>query len=397
MKRLLVCTVLAFLFIGCGSTSVDSSSVDSKDDTGDSKNDTGSTNDIVSKMDIPTGFTGSIFYQYLIPSSDEVVKTLVYKNGSFQSEKSLTYTNSSGLVTQRSLVNIDGHIEYQYSSDDTINITLYHDSTTENFSMHNLINVGDLITSKEGTCAFSSYHDNFTFDGKSFSDVVEISCPSSVGYYQKGKGLILENIIDSTLQTSAYEPVTVYPDRRIGGIDSYEPSSNRFSTFNVDSAIAAQVDSLWGSPYSLNGTGVKMGVVDGGTVRDSHVELRNRVTNLSNDDTNLHATHVTGTLISAGTHLATSRGFANQAEVYSISYHDDSFVDSVLRLANNYGVLLSNHSYGFEGPDGLSEYGLESKKLDTAISANPYIISVMASGNDGDEYKIITQVFLYKI
>jgi len=142
---------------------------------------------------------------------------------------------------------------------------------------------------------------------------------------------------------------------------------------------------LWAAPYHLHGEGMKIGLVDGGSVLETHVELRGRVTNLSNTDTDLHATHVAGTLIASGTHLASAKGFANKAELYSLSYSQINFADSVKKLANDYGVLISNHSYGYEGSEGLGEYDNESKFLDMAVRKNPYIIAVMAAGNDGYE------------
>lgn len=362
---------MAYLFVGCGSSTVESGSVEESPST---------------KVDmaIPSDKTYRL-YDYLSPSSNLIVKAYKYNNRVFQSEESLEYVISSGVTTQRSLKNLDGQIVYQ-SEGDAISVTLYHDSATENFTMHNFLNLKDMVTLKSSECTLTKHYPLLNYGENHFSDVLEITCPKSIGYYEKGNGLVVENITDESLQTSAFLPAPTYPDRKIGGIDGFDVKSSRFSTYNLDSAIEAQVDKLWASPYNLNGEGVKIGLVDGGSVLSTHVELRNRVTNLSNVESDLHATHVAGTLISAGSHLAKSHGFANQAEVYSYAYSDIYFANSVKKLANDYGILISNHSYGYEGPEGMGEYDNESKALDLAIRENPYIIAVVAAGNDGEEY-----------
>ncbi len=378
MKRLLIPSLLVFLLVGCGSSSVESGDVVVTDGGASSKQDNG-------VMAIPSDKSYRL-YDYLCPSSNHLVTSYKYKNKVFQEAESLEYTSDNTFTLERSLKNTDGKIEYK-SLGDTIAVTLYLGTKTENFNMNNFLNIGDTVTLKESECSLTAHYAHLKYGEHDFADVLEISCPKSIGYYEKESGLVVENVLDESLQTSAFSPAPSYPDRKIGGIDGSIIKSSRFSSFNVDSAIEAQVDKLWGSPYNLNGEGMKIGLVDGGSVLSSHVELRNRVTNLSNADTNKHATHVAGTLISAGTHLASSRGFANKAEVYSLAYSEIYFADSVKRLANDYGIFISNHSYGYEGPEGMGEYDNESKALDLAIRENPKIIAVMAAGNDGDEYR----------
>jgi len=364
---------LAYFLVGCGSSSVDRGSVVSS-----SKVD----NAIIA---IPSDKSYRL-YDYLCPSSNLTVDTYKYKNKVFQNEESLEYVSNTTTTTQRSVTNLDGQVRYQ-SSGDRVVVSIYHDRETETFALYNFLNVGDAVTLKKSACTLSNHIDTLNYDGRLFSDVLEITCPKSIGYYQKERGLVVENITDASLQTSAFLPAPTYPDRKIGGIDGYTPKSSRFSSYNVDSAIAAQVDKLWASPYNLNGQGMKIGLVDGGSVRDTHVELRNRVTNLSNAELDNHATHVAGTMISGGDHLPSSRGFANEAEIYAYSYSDFYFAKSIKKFANDRGILISNHSYGYEGSEGIGEYDRNSRDLDLAVRENPYILAVMAAGNDGDKYQ----------
>lgn len=376
MKKLLVSSLLAWMFIGCGSTSVDSGA---GTDTGKTPQENGI------KTQIPTGFTGYVLYDYLLPASQKEVKTYKYKNNVLASEERLAYTQESGLTTQRSLRDIDGQVEYRYSGQDDIAVSIYHDSVVEKFNLKNFVNLNDMITLKTSTCKVSAHYDIFKAGEQSFSDVLALACPKSIGYYEKGNGLVLENVIEENLQTSAFEPAKTYPDRKIGMIDGYEP--NKLGALNLQSAQSANVDKLWAAPYNLNGAGMKIGLVDGGAVLASHTDLRGRVTNLSQQDTNLHATHVAGTLISSGRHLYDARGFANQAEIYSLYYNDIAFSKSIKKLFSEYGILISNHSYGYPGSEGLGEYDGVARDLDIAVRENPYLIAVMAAGNDGKEYK----------
>ncbi len=380
MKRLSLIVISALLFSGCGSSSVSTGSVPTTSD-GTSPAQTAKTSQK------PSGFTGYTLYEYLVPASVQTVQSYKYQNQNYLRVESLEYNKHDNFISQRSLQNQDGEVEYQNNGDDTILVTLYHDSASDTFKMHNFVNIGDTVTLKQGSCTLSAYYDRLDFQGKSFDDVVQISCAKSVGYYQKGKGLVVENTVQSSLQTNALTEASRLPARKIGNIDSFERTSSRYTALNIDSAIEAQADKLWRAPYNLNGQGMKVGLVDGGAVLDTHVELRNRVHNLTNSDTLLHATHVAGTMISAGSHLYKSHGFANQAELYAMNYAEIYFANSVKKLADDYGVLISNHSYGYDGPEGIGEYDGESKAFDMVIHDNPYIIACVAAGNDGEQYK----------
>ncbi len=369
---------MAFLFIGCGSTGGSNGDVGTSNsgDKVDNKVDN-------SVMAIPSDKQYRLF-DYLCPSQGTTVTSYKYKNRVFQNQESLEYVRTRDAITQRSLKNLAGQVSYQQARE-LVYISLYHDGQTDAFTMQNFINIDDMVTIKESECRVSEHYDTLDYIGHKFKDVLKISCPTSIGYYERDRGLVVENVIDETLQTSAFAPAPSYPDRKIGKIDTFTPKKSRFSSFNMDSVIEAKVDKLWAAPYNLHGEGIKIGIVDGGSVLESHVELHGRVTNLSHTDTDLHATHVAGTLIASGVHLAKAKGFANKAELYSLSYSEIYFANSVKKLANDYGVLISNHSYGYEGEEGLGEYDNESKFLDAAIRENPYIITVMAAGNDGDE------------
>ena len=96
------------------------------------------------------------------------------------------------------------------------------------------------------------------------------------------------------------------------------------TTFNANAAISSGANLLYPSPYSLNGSGVKVGVWDGGSVRNTHREFttirvvkRNSTAPL--DD---HATHVAGTVGASG-FTASARGMAPNVSIDSWDWNDD--------------------------------------------------------------------------
>ncbi len=265
-----------------------------------------------------------------------------------------------------------------------IEVSIHKDEKVESLKMNNYVYTNDSVTTNGGDCKIVKHFDNLQlpYDSHSFNDVLEIECPNSTGYYQKEVGLVLENL-KSDLENNNLEFLPDFGERDIIHVDK---SDSRLANLNLDSAKEAKVDRLWEPPYNLLGQGMKIGLVDGGKVLETHVELRGRVTNLSDSRYNKHATHTAGTLISKGVHLPSSRGFANEAHIYAIDYNQLYFADSIKALLN-YGVLISNHSYGFEGPDGLGVYDKDSYNIDKVVEGNPYIIAVIAAGNDGRKYK----------
>jgi serine protease AprX len=163
-----------------------------------------------------------------------------------------------------------------------------------------------------------------------------------------------------------------------------------FTVFNDGSSRTIRTNALYpgGSlGLSVTGAGIVAGVWDGGKVRNTHQEFAgNRVT-LSDDAAELspHATHVTGTIIAAGTSAA-RKGIAFGAQAFT---HDwDSDYSEMVDFGAA-GYLVSNHSYGY-GTDGLpswkfGSYDASSIEIDQLSNAYPYYQVVIAAGNSRDD------------
>lgn len=120
---------------------------------------------------------------------------------------------------------------------------------------------------------------------------------------------------------------------------------------NSRAAATTRTDQLWaGGSLGLNLSGEsnsvtqKLGIWDGGLVRESHVELRGRVEIKDNaTKLNEHATHVAGTMVASGQNPY-ARGMAFGVKKLQ-AYDFNNNVAEMAAAAQNQ-MLVSNHSYG---------------------------------------------------
>lgn len=171
---------------------------------------------------------------------------------------------------------------------------------------------------------------------------------------------------------------------------------------NFDAARSSLTNSLWPQGdlgLALTGNGLTLGIWDGGTVRTTHVELRNRVTLGDTEPMDAHATHVGGTMIASGV-MPVARGMAYMARLSSFGWTNDR---SEMATAASRGMTISNHSYGlisgwaqsggrwlWYGNPSLSAtedatfgyYGATASAWDTIAFQAPNYLIVKAAGND---------------
>ena len=95
---------------------------------------------------------------------------------------------------------------------------------------------------------------------------------------------------------------TELPNGRVQEIADFEGDSPVYlTTDNANAAISTGADLLRTSPYTLTGSGVTVGLWDGGAARSTHQEFGDRVT-VSDTGASIidHATHVAGTIAASG-------------------------------------------------------------------------------------------------
>ncbi|HMM11311.1 MAG TPA: S8 family serine peptidase [Bacteroidales bacterium] len=124
-----------------------------------------------------------------------------------------------------------------------------------------------------------------------------------------------------------------------------------YITHNLDAANVHKVSQVWpggSTGFNLSGSGVNLGIWDGGKVRDTHQEFFDGVTyRVTQVDgaTSLsdHATHVAGTLAAAGTN-ASAKGMSYAA---MLKAYDWDFDETEMAAAASGGLRVSQHSYGY--------------------------------------------------
>lgn len=162
--------------------------------------------------------------------------------------------------------------------------------------------------------------------------------------------------------------------------------------YNEGAAVTARVTPIRsGGPLllDLNGQDMVIGIWEPGNVRKNHIDLAGRVTvmdgaNFDGDNSNNgHATHVSGTMIGSGLGNADAKGLAYQATLLAHNSFND--VSEASARASN-GLLVSNHSYGFDfdvQPEWVKgAYTEFSAAWDQVTFNHPYYLPVFAAGND---------------
>jgi autotransporter-associated beta strand protein len=175
-----------------------------------------------------------------------------------------------------------------------------------------------------------------------------------------------------------------------------------YTTDNVNAAISTAANLVQASPYNLNGSGVTVGVWDGGGVRTTHQEFTGgRAVIKDGAAIDNHATHVAGTIAAAGI-SATAKGMATNARIDSYNWTSDTS-EMTGRGATAPGqsdkIHISNHSYGtVSGWNGtewtgtgtdqnayepfFGQYNSSARSWDDVAFKAPYYLIFKSAGND---------------
>jgi hypothetical protein len=170
----------------------------------------------------------------------------------------------------------------------------------------------------------------------------------------------------------------------------YAPGPKKL--FNRVAAIRSRVNEVHNAPYNLDGSGIQVGVWDGGRCQ-SHTELQGRFTNRTSSSISSHATHVTGTILGSGAQRSNAKGMALGA--YAQNYDYGGYVTTEMRNArSNYGIVAANNSWGstagwswngsswsWYGTEGFGLYSSQSRAYDSVVRDTGLLVA-FAAGND---------------
>ena len=158
------------------------------------------------------------------------------------------------------------------------------------------------------------------------------------------------------------------------------------TTNNVNAAISSGDNLLQAAPYGLDGTGIRVGIWDEGSVRSTHQEFGGRVT-LKNSSASLidHSTHVAGTIGAAGVDPS-AKGMAPKVSIDSYDWTNDyseMTAAGAATSADTAKIPISNHSYGYTAVAAdMGRYEIEARTLDAVAASLPYYLIFWAAGND---------------
>ena len=166
-----------------------------------------------------------------------------------------------------------------------------------------------------------------------------------------------------------------------------------YTSSNVGSAFTSRANKLMpngGLGLNLTGKNLYVGVWDQDNAKINHKDFGGRAFVFDNNTNPIayHSTHVTGTIISSGANSSqgSGRGIAYESYAYISNWTND--IAEMATLANNNGLLLSNHSYGLAAADAtfpeyiFGAYRPDSRNLDEVTFNAPYYQPVIAAGND---------------
>lgn len=155
----------------------------------------------------------------------------------------------------------------------------------------------------------------------------------------------------------------------------------------------------------LDGSGLTVGVWDGGPIQDTHAEFLDNSSSFSRimimessrtDGTmgfSTHGTHVGGTIGARGA-SSTAKGMATNVSIKSYNFNDDEAEMLVALADTSNPMYLSNHSYGIsvEQGDGtldawfMGAYTQGAREIDDIARTYPKYLIVASAGNSGNTY-----------
>jgi len=170
-------------------------------------------------------------------------------------------------------------------------------------------------------------------------------------------------------------------------------------TRNANAAISSGAGQIrQTAPYNLDGSSVKVGVWDEGSVRNTHQEFNTtRVVNRNaGASLNDHATHVAGTVGAAGVQ-ASAKGMAPAVAIDSYDWNSDvaeMLAAGAVAATDASKIPISNHSYGLgtgtiSGDQSyMGRYTSYTLENDNAALNTPFYLPFWAAGNAQDDLVI---------
>lgn len=207
--------------------------------------------------------------------------------------------------------------------------------------------------------------------------------------YEQDEKKVLEYLINHpTEKRTEIKNGSVY---HIKSIDSNGNPVYINTKSNIESGELIKANSLYNGGSigaNITGTGMVVGIWDGGQVRATHELLVGKAVmqsgqTLQSKNGNDHMTHVTGTIVGKDINNS-ARGIAYNAT--SKNYDWDNDLAEMTAFAAD-GYLISNHSYGMSNEPTQAQwtfgaYNDTAKSWDALLKTTPNYLPFVAIGNE---------------
>jgi subtilisin-like proprotein convertase family protein len=279
--------------------------------------------------------------------------------------------------------------------------------------------VGTALQQPEDVCDARAWvmHQNPAFEGAEFRVLFwrDVTAPQAAALLARYRAPVLEASTDAEGRLDLETPfVDTWLDRAAllafaasPLVEWIEPRPvwqvGNVASCALSHATAAEVGP--GTSYNLDGTGLVVGVWDGGTCRDSHVGVqgapspspinngtkrvaKGTALGLDGGSTASHPTHVTGTIISDGTSSSGGNGRGYAPKACALSYDWNSMSSERRMARHTWRHVADNHSYGNAG-GGTGGYDSSAQSSDQDIR-DILLLMCKAAGNDGSADNTVT-------
>jgi hypothetical protein len=249
-------------------------------------------------------------------------------------------------------------------------------------------------TLQAGVLGPHATHDDGTvsLDVRFFADVTDAEVTRLLAAYD---AVIETKAPDFHRFTVRLDPQTIASLASEDGIQWITEAAPPKTTYNDGVRARTNVDAVQATPYNLSGSGVDLGIWDGGRV-DNHVDFSGRLTVAVVDagaSVSDHATHVAGTMAGDGSNSASRggtpyqwKGMAPGADI--VSYYWDSNLTDHDDAINTYDIELSQNSWGYEiswwNCYLYGDYDYDASDYDAIITGlyGEHISVIFAAGNE---------------
>lgn len=135
---------------------------------------------------------GSItLWDYLVPAGDTTNSYIKISGGETQKYRT-RYTRDANTVTEISDLSKNEKTVYKNGKNSITVLFFIDNEENGRLELKPTVDIGDVVTVKKSNCTLAKLWEDFTFQGKTFKDVIEIECGDTPGYYQRGVGEILQ-------------------------------------------------------------------------------------------------------------------------------------------------------------------------------------------------------------